>query len=60
MSRITAPVGLVITPTTSGMEGRGRLRAGSNRPSACSLAFSFSSWAKSAPTPAASIASMTI
>ncbi len=60
MSRITAPVGLVITPTTSGMLGRGRLRDASNRPSACSFAFSFSSWARRAPTPAGSMVSMTI
>ena len=38
ISRITAPVGLVITPTTAGMTGMGRLRPGSNRPSAWSLA----------------------
>jgi hypothetical protein len=60
MSRITAPVGLVITPTTAGIEGRGRLRSGANRPSACSLAFRRSSWASRAPTPAASMVSMTI
>ncbi len=60
MSRITAPVGLVITPMVCGMVGIGRLRSGSNIPSACSLAFSFSSWAKRAPTPAGSMVSMTI
>ena len=60
MSRITAPVGLVITPTTEGMDGSGRLRVGSNRPSAASFAFSRSSWASSAPTPAGSMVSMTI
>ena len=34
MSRITAPVGEVITPITRGRKGRGRLRSASNRPSA--------------------------
>ena len=33
MSRITAPVGLVMTPMTAGKVGIGFLRAGSNRPS---------------------------
>ena len=60
MSLMTAPVGLVITPTVTGMEGRGRFLEVSNSPSACSLAFSFSSWASSAPMPAGSSASMTI
>ena len=35
---MTAPVGEVTTPMTSGMKGRGFLRAGSNRPSARELA----------------------
>jgi len=43
MSRITAPVGLVITPTTAGIEGRGCFRSGANRPSAASRPFSRSS-----------------
>ena len=60
MSRITAPVGLVITPMVAGIDGRRRLREGSNSPSACSLAFSRSSCASKAPTPAGSMVSMTI
>ncbi len=60
MSRITAPVGLVITPTISGMVGIGRFREGSNSPSACSFAFSRSSWASRAPIPAGSMVSITI
>ncbi len=60
MSRITAPVGLVITPTVAGIDGRGRFLATSNRPSPCSRAFSFSSWARRAPTPAGSMVSITI
>ncbi len=60
MSRITAPVGLVMTPITAGIEGSGRLRAVSKRPSAASLAFSRSSCASSAPTPAGAIVSMMI
>ena len=60
MSRITAPVGLVITPTTSGILGIGRLRPASNKPSAASLAFSRSNWASRAPTPAGSMVSMMI
>ena len=60
MSRITAPVGLVITPITAGIEGRGCFRSASKRPSPESLAFRRSSWARRAPTPAASMVSMTI
>jgi hypothetical protein len=60
MSRITAPVGLVITPITAGLDGSGRLRAGSNSPSAASRAFSRSNWASRAPMPAGSMVSMTI
>ena len=60
MSRITAPVGLVMTPTTAGKVGMGVLRPGSNRPSPASFAFSRSSWASRAPAPAASMVSMTI
>ena len=37
MSRITAPVGEVTTPITSGSQGSSCLRASSNRPSAASL-----------------------
>ena len=58
MSRITAPVGLVITPTTAGMDGSGCLRDASNRPSAASFCFSRSSWASRAPMPAGSMVSM--
>ena len=53
-------VGVITSPTVSGMVGIGRLRAASNSPSACSLAFSFSSWASRAPIPAGSMLSMTI
>ena len=60
MSRITAPVGLVTTPITAGIIGSGRLRSASNSPSAASLAFSRSSWASRAPTPAGSMVSMMI
>ena len=60
MSRITAPVGLVTTPITAGWDGRARFRPASNSPSALSLAFSRSSWASSAPTPAGSSDSITI
>ncbi len=58
MSRITAPVGEVTTPTTCGMTGSSCLRAGSNRPSAASRLRRSSSWASSAPTPAGSRLSM--
>ena len=60
MSRITAPVGLVTTPITVGCGGSARLRPASNSPSAFSLAFSRSSWASRAPTPAGSRLSITI
>jgi hypothetical protein len=48
MSRITAPVGEVITPITRGRNGRRRLRAEANSPSASSRALVFSSRASSA------------
>ena len=60
MSRITAPVGEVTTPITSGSNGSSCLRASSNRPSAASLRLRSSSSAISAPTPAGSSASITI
>ncbi|MOA58669.1 hypothetical protein D3C78_1830990 [compost metagenome] len=60
MSRITAPVGLVMTPMVAGKVGRGFLRDGSNRPSSRSRAFSRSNWASRAPAPAGSMLSMTI
>ena len=60
MSRITAPVGEVMTPIVSGRNGIGRLRSSSNRPSAASALRRASTNAISAPTPAGSIASMTI
>ena len=60
MSRITAPVGEVMTPITVGRYGRSCLRASSNRPSAASFFLRSSSSAISAPTPAGSRLSMTI
>ena len=60
MSRMTAPVGEVTTPTTSGRTGRGRLRAASNSPSAASALRRSSSSAMSAPMPAGSMRSTTI
>jgi hypothetical protein len=60
MSRITAPVGEVTTPTTSGSHGSNCLRASSNRPSAASFFLRSSISAISAPTPAGSSVSMTI
>jgi len=58
MSRITAPEGEVTTPITSGRKGGAFFRSGANRPSAASFAFSFSSCAISAPTPAGAMRSM--
>jgi hypothetical protein len=60
MSRITAPVGEVTTPITSGRNGSGRLPPASNSPSAASAARRFSSIAISAPTPAGASSSITI
>ncbi len=60
MSRMTAPVGDVTTPITSGRNGRSCLRASSNRPSAASFFLRSSSSAISAPTPAGSSVSTTI
>ncbi len=53
MSRKAAPVGEVTRPITAGNLGRGRLRAGSNSPSASSLRLSASNFAWSNPAPAA-------
>jgi hypothetical protein len=60
MSRITAPVGEVTMPITSGSQGSSFLRFWSNRPSAPSLRLRSSISAISAPTPAGSSASITI
>ena len=60
MSRMTAPVGDVTTPITSGRNGTSCLRASSNRPSAASFFLRSSSSFISAPTPAGSRLSMTI
>ena len=57
MSRITAPVGDVITPITSGRNGNFFLRAASNRPSAANRFLRSSSIAIRAPSPASSICS---
>ena len=60
MSRITAPVGEVTTPITSGRKGSGRLRSSANRPSAASLRRRSSRSFSNAPSPASSSASTTI
>ena len=60
MSRMTAPVGEVTTPTTLGRNGILRLRAWSNRPSSASFLRRASSSAISAPIPASSSCSTTI
>ena len=60
MSRITAPVGEVTTPITSGSHGNSCLRAASNRPSAASFFLRSSISAISAPMPAGSSDSITI
>ena len=52
MSFQTAPVGLVMTAIVVGRVGSGRLRAGSNRPSAASRALSSSKRSARSPTPA--------
>ena len=57
---MTAPVGEVTTPITSGSQGSNCLRASSNRPSAPSFCLRSSISAISAPMPAGSSASMTI
>ena len=49
MSRITAPVGEVTTPTRLGKRGRGRLRSRANSPSASSRARVSSSLRYSSP-----------
>ena len=60
MSRITAPVGEVTTPITSGSQGNSCLRPSANRPSAASFFLRSSISAISAPMPAGSSASITI
>ena len=60
MSRITAPVGDVTTPITSGRKGSGRLRSSANRPSAASRRRRSSRSFSNAPSPASSSASITI
>ena len=57
ISRITAPVGEVTTPITSGKKGKACLRAGSNNPSAAKAVFRFSNMAINAPTPATATSS---
>ena len=58
MSRITAPVGEVITPITRGRKGSFFLRSGANSPSAARRRLRSSSILSSAPSPASSIDSM--
>ncbi len=60
MSRMTAPVGEVMTPITLGRCGSNCLRASSNRPSAARRLRRSSSCASKAPTPAGSMVSTTI
>ena len=57
---MTAPVGEVMTPITSGRKGSNCFRAASNRPSAASFFLRSSSSAMSAPSPAGSSVSITI
>ena len=57
---MTAPVGEVTTPITSGRNGNSCLRASSNRPSAASFFLRSSRSFISAPMPAGSRLSMTI
>ena len=57
---MTAPLGDVTTPITSGRNGKSCLRASSNRPSAASFFLRSSRSAISAPTPAGSSVSTTI
>ena len=59
MSRITAPVGEVTTPITSGRKGSFFLRSGAKRPSAARRRLRSSSSLSNAPSPASSIDSMT-
>ncbi len=56
---MTAPVGEVMTPMTSGRNGSLRLRAASNRPSAPSALRRFSRSAISAPVPDGARSSIT-
>ena len=60
MSRMTAPWGEVTTPRRRGSSGSGRLRAGSNSPSASSRFLSCSKASASAPAPVGSIATTVI
>ena len=57
---MTAPVGLVTTPITSGRKGSARFRSAANNPSAASFFRRSSSSAISAPAPAGSRCSITI
>ena len=57
---MTAPVGDVMTPITTGRNGKRFLREASNRPSAASFFFRSSTSAISAPSPAGSSISTTI
>ena len=59
MSRITAPVGEVTMPITSGKNGSCFLRSAANSPSAARRLRRSSSNLSKAPTPASSIESMT-
>ncbi|MFN3144427.1 MAG: hypothetical protein ACE368_03790 [Paracoccaceae bacterium] len=56
----TRAPGEFATPITSGRNGRGRLRASSNNPSAASFFLRASSIAISAPCPAGRMSSITI
>ena len=60
MSRMTAPLGEVMTPITRGRYGRSCFRASSNNPSAASRRLRSSSSAISAPRPAGSSVSTMI
>ena len=57
ISRITAPVGDVTTPITSGKKGKACRRSGSNSPSAAKANLRFSSMAIKAPMPATATSS---
>ena len=60
MSRSAAPSSEVTIPIFRGSAGSGRLRAASNRPSACSFFFSCSNASCSAPSPCGSMCSQVI
>ena len=59
MSRRAAPSSEVTMPILRGSAGSGRLRAGSNSPSACSFFFNCSKASCSAPSPCGSRCSQT-